>query len=209
MSDLDKAAKAVAAAGRKVVAPDAGTASELAAKSKNIEEYNAATNPAPAKPVRFEPTPAEKVNSKAKFGSKPGENRVSDKELKDMLKPLGSYAKGTDRVPKTGVYKLHEGEAVIPAKENTMNPYDKVTEGAKKPKKVISEIRTRKAKSGGYIHEHHHSEPAHHKMEEHTTPDLKGMLEHMRDHMGAEGTPGEEKGESSATEAQEQAIGME
>ncbi len=32
---------------------------------------------------------------------------------------LGSYATGTDYVPKTGLYKLHEGEAVVPASQNT------------------------------------------------------------------------------------------
>ena len=31
---------------------------------------------------------------------------------------LGSYAKGTDYVPKTGLYELHQGEAVIPANIN-------------------------------------------------------------------------------------------
>ena len=32
--------------------------------------------------------------------------------------PLGAYASGTDYVPQTGMYKLHAGEAVIPASEN-------------------------------------------------------------------------------------------
>jgi hypothetical protein len=31
---------------------------------------------------------------------------------------LGSYKKGTDYVPKTGLYKLHEGEAVKTKEEN-------------------------------------------------------------------------------------------
>ena len=33
-------------------------------------------------------------------------------------KALGQYAAGTDYVPQTGIYKLHQGEAVIPAAEN-------------------------------------------------------------------------------------------
>jgi hypothetical protein len=52
----------------------------------------------------------------------------------------------------------------------------------KKGKKEIREIRTRKGKSGGYIHEHHFAggdEP-----EEHTSPDQAGMLQHMMDNMG-------------------------
>lgn len=32
--------------------------------------------------------------------------------------PLGAYATGTDYVPRTGVYQLHQGEAVVPAAEN-------------------------------------------------------------------------------------------
>src|ERR1017187_5038563 len=32
--------------------------------------------------------------------------------------PLGNYKKGTPYVPKTGNYKLHEGEAVIPKEKN-------------------------------------------------------------------------------------------
>jgi TP901 family phage tail tape measure protein len=34
----------------------------------------------------------------------------------------GAYAKGTDYVPKTGLYQLHQGEAVIPAVENRPQP---------------------------------------------------------------------------------------
>ena len=48
----------------------------------------------------------------------------------------------------------------------------------KKPKKVIHEIRTRKAKSGGYIHTHHHTSE-HHPVEEHVSPDQASMLAHM------------------------------
>jgi len=35
--------------------------------------------------------------------------------------PLASYKNGTDYVPKTGTYKLHEGEKVTPADENPAN----------------------------------------------------------------------------------------
>jgi hypothetical protein len=34
---------------------------------------------------------------------------------------FGSYQTGTDYVPKTGLYMLHKGEAVIPANQNTTN----------------------------------------------------------------------------------------
>lgn len=32
-------------------------------------------------------------------------------------KVLGSYKNGTNSVPKTGAYKLHKGEKVVPAKK--------------------------------------------------------------------------------------------
>lgn len=35
--------------------------------------------------------------------------------------PLGSYATGTDYVPKTGLYRLHQGEQVVPAADNRRN----------------------------------------------------------------------------------------
>ncbi len=50
---------------------------------------------------------------------------------------------------------------------------------SKTPKKSVREIRTRKGKSGGYIHEHHHESPEHHPMEEHMSPDQNAMLAHM------------------------------
>jgi hypothetical protein len=97
---------------------------------------------------------------------------------------LMGYKKGTSYVPKTGKAILHEGEAVIPKEKN--NPMGLAEaalahpdrETPKKPAKRIKEIRTRKAKSGGYIHEHHHTSPEH-PMEEHTSADDAGMLSHM------------------------------
>ena len=116
------------------------------------------------------------------------------------------YHEGTRRVPKTGPAILKEGEAVVPAEKN---PYSKITEGEAKPPKKVHEIRTRRSKNGGYIHEHHHTEPTHHKMEEHTSHSLQEMLDHMKEHMGEEGEPGEEAKETTGTAQQEQALGME
>lgn len=59
-----------------------------------------------------------------------------------------------------------------------------------KPKKEIKEIRTRKAKSGGFVHEHHHTEPSHHGPEEHVSGDQAAMLQHMAQNMG-EANPAE------------------
>ena len=58
--------------------------------------------------------PSDHVNRKP-YGSGPGEKVIDTHE---MTKPLGSYKNGTDYVPKTGVYKLHEGEKVVPKDEN-------------------------------------------------------------------------------------------
>lgn len=125
------------------------------------------------------------------------------------MKEMPSYKEGTASVPKTGPAMLHKGEAVIPKEKN---PYSAITEGDKKPAKKLKSIHTRRAKSGGYIHEHHYTEPAHHPMEEHTTADAKAMLSHMADHMGEESPAGEaaeEQGPQGAAAAQEHALGME
>lgn len=72
---------------------------------------------APATPTA-KPSPVDKVNRPPAKGEK----RISDADLKEWTKPLGSYKKGTPSVPKTGIYKLHEGEKVTPAEENPDNP---------------------------------------------------------------------------------------
>ena len=63
-------------------------------------------------PPAAPPQEVDKINPKAKFGSKKGEIRLP---FDQWMKPLASYKDGTDFVPKTGVYKLHEGERVTPA----------------------------------------------------------------------------------------------
>jgi hypothetical protein len=69
-----------------------------------------------------------------------------------------------------------------------------------KPPKEIREIRTRKGKSGGYIHEHHHTHPEHHPMEEHTSGDQDAMAEHMLSNMGAP-NPGEAEADAGTPDA--------
>lgn len=67
---------------------------------------------------------------------------------------------------------------------------DKMSGGEDTPKKEIHHIRTRKVSGGGYIHEHHHTRPEYHPMEEHTSADQDGMVDHMMQNMG-EPNPGE------------------
>jgi len=112
---------------------------------------------------------------------------------------MPKYHKGTDFVPKTGPAILKKGEAVLNNKDAAEHRAMKHgMEGAAselggheaKPKKEIKHIVTKKAKSGGYIHEHHHTHPEHHPMEEHVSKDQDGMMAHMMEHMG-EANPGE------------------
>ncbi len=106
---------------------------------------------------------------------------------------MPSYKSGTLHVPKTGPAKLHKGEAVL-KKEDADKLRDSVSSelggSSEKPAKHIKHIVTRKGKSGGYIHEHHHTHPEHHPMEEHVSPTQDAMMSHMMDHMG-EANPGE------------------
>jgi len=141
----------------------------------------------------------DKINKHAKYGDRKGEARIP---VDQMTKPLGSFKHGTDYVPETGNYELHKGEAVKTAEENKMDSMALVpgrTEN--KPKKEIHEIRTRKAKSGGFIHEHHHTHPEHHKMEEHNSPDMKSVMSHMNANMGDGATDASVMGVPAASAA--------
>jgi hypothetical protein len=200
MSVLNKLADIATSVGRKAVMPDDATSADLAVKKRNLDEYTRATTnsaQAPTNPKKSDASPADRINSSGKYGDRAGEKR------------LPVYHKGTDYVPKTGPAVLKKGEAVIPAHENPMNPmnpYAKVTEATEKPAKKIKHIVTRKAKSGGYIHEHHHTEPMHHEMQEHVTKNQNDMLAHMKEHMGT-AEPEAEPNMQTAAGAQDAAIG--
>jgi hypothetical protein len=126
----------------------------------------------------------DKIDKNAKYGDRKGEVRIP---VDQMTRPLGSFKTGTDYVPKTGIYELHKGEAVKTAEENKMDPMALVPgRSEEKPKKVVHEIRSRKAHSGGVIHEHHHTHPEHHKMEEHTSPDAAAAGAHVASMLGGE-----------------------
>src|ERR1700675_2612061 len=131
-------------------------------------------------PAAAPPQEVDKIHPKGRYGTHKGENRKLP--VDQWMKPLGSLKHGTDYVPKTGNYKLHEGEAVVPKEKNIDPMALDPGRTEDKPKKEVHESRTRKAKTGGYIHEHHHTRPEHHKMEEHATPNAKSMMEHMNEH---------------------------
>jgi hypothetical protein len=181
-------------------APDKATAGELGAKQQNLDEYKNATKPTfTAEPVKAQPSPKDRVNPKARYGARPGEERINTDEA---LRPLGSFKKGTSHVPKTGIYKLHEGEAVIPKEKNMDNMKDKMTEALggseKAPKKEIKEMIHRKTANGKHIIVHKHHHPAHHPDEEHAMENMAAVHQHMEDHAG---TPNEGEGAESAAPA--------
>lgn len=89
--------------------PDKG----IGEAQRNIDEYTAATKPAPAKPAPSGSASSTPINPKAKYGDRSGEKRI---DTTNMTKPLGSFKKG-GRVKKTGLYKLHKGEKVMNAKQ--------------------------------------------------------------------------------------------
>jgi hypothetical protein len=115
-----------------------------------------------------------------------------------------SYKDGIDRVPKTGLAVLHKDEKVLNKEdaavsrgEKGKNMHDSMSalagalgghgdkkEEKHKSKKELKEIRIRKAKNGGHIIEHHHTDPVEHPMEENTTTGDQEMGQHMADHMG-------------------------
>ncbi len=177
---------------------------------ERVRESNAMLNSGvesitgPAAPVKS--SPVDRVNPKgAPFGSRGKEKRM---DVSGMTKELGTLHKGTDYVPKTGNYKLKEGEAVTPAEKNPMNPYSKITEGDKKPaKKMLKSMHVRKAHDGSHIVEHHHHAPHDGKehMEEHTASDMKGLMAHMEEH--APSMTAQPEAQTGA-EAQGSALGM-
>ena len=176
--------------------------SELGAKQQNIDEYKNATKPTfTAEPVK-ETSPADRVAPKARYGARPGEKRPESSPDLRPLPPLGSYEKGTSHVPKTGVYKLHKGEAVIPKDKNMDSMKDKMTEAlggeAKKPKKEIKEMVHRKTANGKHIVTHKHHHPEHHPDEEHAMENMAQLHQHMEDHAG---TPNDGEGAESAAPA--------
>jgi hypothetical protein len=113
-----------------------------------------------------------------------------------VKKSTPSYKTGTDYVPKTGPAILHKGEAVLKKSDADVHRAHKFDVGGElggseaKPKKEIDHIKTKKAKSGGYVHTHVHTHPEHHPDEQHVSASQDDMVNHMMDHMG-EPNPGE------------------
>jgi hypothetical protein len=172
--------------------PEPNIFDELKVKKQSMDEARSAlTGAFPPKadtnaPKDTPPQAVDKVNPKAKFGDKKGETRLP---VDQWMKPLGSFKDGTDYVPKTGIYKLHEGEAVKTAEENKMDPFALVPGRSepKPPKKEIKHIITSRTHDGKLMHKHVHHHPGH-PDETHVSNDMSDLHSHFEDHAG---TPNE------------------
>lgn len=162
------------------VAPAGNEAAGLKAKKDNIAEYMKAVGPPnvldtpKATPAQTNP---DKIHPNSKYGSRPGEKRLDVEHM--------SFKNGTTSVPKTGMAKVHKGEAIIPEKENPMSGlFDKVPgrTAEKPPKKEIKHIVTSKTHDGKFLHKHVHHHPAH-EDELHVSNDAKERDAHMAAHM--------------------------
>jgi len=160
-----------------------GLGTELRERAQMNKVAEEALNPPKPQPSPAAPamaSPKDRIN-KGAYGSGAGEKRI---DTSTMTKPLGSFKKGTNRVPETGIYKLEKDEAVIPAEKNPMNAADAmagISKGDKKPPKKIAEIRSKKSHDGKIIHTHMHHHPMHHGDETYVSNDAAAMAKHMTD----------------------------
>ena len=131
---------------------------------------------------------------------------ASDAQKAPKTAPMPSHKDGTDFVPHTGPALLHKGEAVLKKEDadkyreaKMHGAYEGAAEelgGTQKPKKEIDHIKIRKSKTAGrHIIEHHHTHPAHHPMEEHTTAGDDELANHVLQNMGTP-NPGEEEADA-------------
>ncbi len=171
---------------------------ELAEKKKSMDQARSALTetPSPIPDLPKAPPPqmnVDKVNPKAKYGARKGEVRIP---VDQMTKPLGSFKEGTDYVPKTGLYKLHEGEAVKTKEENMADVYAHVPgrSEAKPAKKEIKRMEITKSHNGKHIVKHIHHHPAH-EDETHVMNSMADLHSHLEDHAG---TPNEGEGSPDA-----------
>lgn len=104
-----------------------GLGNELREKAKMVNEVKGTPTPEAPAPKPAAPSPKDKINPKAKYGDRGQEKRL---DVSDALKPLGSFKQGTDYVPKTGMYVVHEGEAIDskPTGGYTVHDTDKITQ---------------------------------------------------------------------------------
>jgi hypothetical protein len=186
---VKRTAKRISDTYKSGMAETASLPGEIGAKSQQMRDADIALHPEKAaapKAAPSAPSPQDKVNA-APYGSRPGEKVI---DTKDMVKPLGSFKRGTRSVPKTGIYKLEEGEAVVPEKSNPDShkktgekdmagtPYDMITGGKKDAPKVIHHHEYHKTHNGKHVVTHKHHDPSH-KDEQHMFEKFSDAADHM------------------------------
>jgi len=178
-TDLINKVKGAAAAKAAGDAQTENLGKELGAKADMMSQARKAlsgdTTPAAAAPAKKAPV----VDSGKRYGDNPREKRM---DVREALRPLGSFKTGTDYVPKTGMYKLHEGEAVKTKEENAMDAttaMEKITGKKGVPEKKIHKITTHKTDDGKMIHTHQHHHPAHHPDETHVSNNIGEAQDHL------------------------------
>jgi hypothetical protein len=137
-----------------------GLGAELAARA----EMNRAGEAAISQRAAMDTPQTSGTLDKVKPHPIKGEKRIPDSDIKEWTKPLGSYKEGTSRVPKTGNYTLHEGEAVIPAEKNPMNASEAMAgiSGKKAPRKALKSMHVTATDNKKHIVTHKHHHPEHH-----------------------------------------------
>ena len=136
-----------------------GLGAELAARAEMNRQGSKALSGDDSASATPPAAPAPKTDSGARYGDKAPEKRI---DTSTYTKTLGSYEHGTPHVPKTGIYKLHKGEAVIPKEKNPMNPFAKITSGDKKPRKALKALHVHATDNKKHIVTHKHHHPEHH-----------------------------------------------
>jgi hypothetical protein len=175
--------------------------SGLGNRKQNEEEYEKAVGGPPEMPKANPPQQVDKIHPGAKYGDKLPEKRI---DVDQYIKPLGSFKHGTDYVPKTGTYELHEGEAVTSAKDNMADNESQFSmvpgRKSKKPKKEIDHMHIKSHKDGSHTVTHHHTHPEHHPAEEHALSNMDALHAHLEDHVGQPNS-GEAEAEAGNPEA--------
>jgi len=164
----------------------------------------------PAKPVgpAAPASPVDKTNTQGPYGTGAGEKRI---DVKDMTKPLGQmHAGGT--VPKTGAYVMKAGEKVLtPEQHGHLQSAMSLAQSALSheaepapppPAKVGRDFHARRLDDKTFHIRKGHASPMDHPEEESSAPDMKGLIQHLKDHFG------EEKQESPGVQAAEETVGL-
>lgn len=130
----------------------------------------------------------------------------------DASKPMASFKEGTNYVPKTGNYTLHEGEKVTPAKDNmAKSALSKAGKNVAKKKKKKGAVHITPTDNDGFVVDHD-SDPESEKSmttakggsAKHAIANVQDLVNHIQQHFG-QGAADADKDDAAARDAQAQA----